>query len=236
MRCDVDDVVTRYQRGESLRGIARIYGVSDSIISGILSDRSIVKRSNAEANALITQNLTEAERRARRSKFTRKWENIVISECLPKPGSRNLVGAAQTRQITRSMQQPYERDVLAMFTGFLKLKEQVAVDRYNVDFACGSVAVEVHQAGVHPFWSEKTCSRVIDVAERGYHVVYLWTRADRYPLTGVGIEQVAAHVKRLHADPAVTRQYLVVSGSGELVSAGQLDTIQRVFIPATVDT
>ena len=141
--------------------------------------------------------------------------------------------AAITRQANLSMQRPDELPVIALLPEGWADDLQVAADFYNIDITHGRVAVEVHAGALHPFTSRPALRRTVDLAEFGWHTAYIWI-SKRRPLTAAGIAELVANAERLDGNPAAGRKYVVVGGSGELVSAGHLYPEQRAVIPTAV--
>jgi very-short-patch-repair endonuclease len=227
-------LVDNYLAGESAKALGRRLGLAERVVTRTLCQQGVALRANTEANRLRSERMTEAEHRARTAMWADGWNTpISVPSFVPK----NIVGlrrAALTRQITLSKQLPDELRVRALLPPAWGV-EQLPVDRYNLDFAHGTVAVEVHSAAYHPFWFKQHASRAVDLAERGWHLAYLWLTKG-HALSERGVAELVAHAERLDRDPAPERQYIVIRGCGEVISTGRLDPVERTIVPASPDS
>ena len=232
---DETAVVRRYMAGESAKTLATAYGCGDRAIYRVLRENGVTPRTITEAANLVLDQLTLAQRQARATKHVIVWEGRSYPS-IPATNPEWLRKNALTRQRTLSQQRPEELRVLAALPEGWVDGQQVAVDRYNIDFTHGPVAVEVHSSGLHAVRSEKAVSRAVELAHLGWHTIYFWPNSGYIRrFTDRGIGELVAHAERLNCDPAVARQYLVVRGGGEVVTAGHFDLDQRALIPAAVD-
>lgn len=230
---DEDAIAARYMAGESVKELLRAFRTSDGRVQRILRERNIPVRGMTEANRLMAARLTDADHHARSARHATAWEVPVRLDPFTPRYPDGLRQSAITRQTTLAMQQPDELKVRALLPPGWADCEQFAVDWYNLDFTHGSVAVEVHSSPAHPFRIAANMRRTVDLAEHGWHVAYVWLTR-RHPLTAVGVAEYVTHVERLDRDPSPRRQYVVVGGGGELVSAGHTDTEHRTLMPAPV--
>src|SRR5262245_396242 len=235
-RIEEGEVVRRYLSGESVKHLSRILGADGNVIRCVLRDCGVPRRGVAEANDLVCQRRTLAERQQRIRLPIPVWEgrSYPVAQVSNAEGLRKR---AQTQQRTRSHQTADELDVLERLPVGWVDHQQLAVDRYNIDFAHGSVAVEVHSVGLHPFRSEQVVSRAIDLANLGWHVVYFWPSvgSPARRITDIGVTELVSYAERLDSDPSPRRQYLVVRGGGEVITSGSFDLVQRSLIGRSVD-
>lgn len=231
---DEDAIAIRYAAGESARGLLREFRICDDRLYGILAERGIPARGNAEANKLLASRLTHGQRASRAAHWREAWGRpICVPPFTPQHPAR-VRAAAATRESRLSMQRPDEIPVISLLPEGWVDGLQVAADFYNIDITHGRVAVEVHAGALHPFRARPALRRMIDLADLGWHVVYTWICKQR-PLTPAGVTELVAHAERLDGDPSPQRQYVVVGGSGELVSAGRLEPEHRTVVPTPVD-
>jgi hypothetical protein len=214
--------------------LARAFGVHERVIRRALREEGVPTRTITQANNLTVDRLSLTERRERSSRHAVVWEGRSYPAArIADPDA--LQKRALTREKTRAHQRRDERLILSALPAGWVSGQQVAVDRYNIDFTHGSIAVEVHSSGLHPFRSEQTVCRAIDLADRGWHVVFFWPNGGQWRMTDRGIAELIAHVERLDGDPSPERQYLVVRGGGELVTAGRFDTKHRTLVSTPVN-
>lgn len=232
---DEPEVVRRYMEGESAKTLALAYGHSERIIYRVLSDHGVTARTITEANNLVLNRLTLAQRRERGTRHPPVWEGRSYPS-YPVTHPDRMRKRSRTRELTRQYQKPDELMVLGALPGGWITGQQSAVDRYNIDLTRRSVAMEVHSPALHPFRSEHNVSRAIDLAELGWHVVYFWPNGGCIRrITDRGIAELVAHAERLDRDPSPERQYLVIRGGGEVVAAGRFDLEKRSLVATPVD-
>lgn len=232
---DEDKIVSRYNAGDSAHILAGAFGVSERVIYRVLRENNVKTRTLKEANNLIHDQLTLEQRQTRATQHTVVWEGRSYPT-IPVARPDALHKKALTQQQTLAQQRPDERRILAALPTEWIDGQQIAVDCYNIDFTHGTVAMEVHSTRLHPFRSEKTVSRAIDLADRGWHVIYFWpNNGSTRNITERGIAELVTWAERLNCDPSPMRQYLVIRGGGELVTAGNFNLKERALIPTSID-
>jgi very-short-patch-repair endonuclease len=233
---DEDAAVERYLAGESLNTLSAAYGVHDRAVARAVTKRGGKLRTIGEANNLFHDQITLEQRRERATRHAVTWEGRAYPRlwtASPEGGRRRALAL----QSSRAHQKPDEVEILGMLPRGWVNGQQVAIDRYNIDFARGTVAVEIYSMGLHPFRSEQAVCRAIDLAERGWHVVYFWLSKSvgSRRVSAEGIAELVTRAEFLDRDPSERRQYLVIRGRGEIVTAGRFDTEQRTLVPAAID-
>jgi len=105
-----------------------------------------------------------------------------------------------------------------------------AVRNLNVDFAVGSIAVEIWSGNWHPKATDPERTRLL--LDLGWHVLFVWTnRFGKHPMTDGAVDQLIAFQELARRDEAAPRQYRVVRGDGEWITGGSADDEQVAFIP-----
>lgn len=234
MTLDGDDIEARYRAGESIKALALALGVSERPITRTLMERNVPLRTMAEANRLRADSMTPEQHRIKRDIWAGISHTRIERPKLEIAYPDRQRSAAMTRERTLSKQMPIEITVLAMLPEGWGCTPQRAVERYNLDFSHGSVAVEVHGDSCHPLRPKTSASRAIDLAEWGWHMLFFWLSPFR-PLSVAGITQLVAHAERMDRDPSPERQYVVIGGDGELIATGHLDPVERAIVPSAID-
>jgi hypothetical protein len=222
-------IIDRYVTGESMNELSRDLDVGVGIVKRVLLESGVSLRTPKEALQLVRKSATEREQRSERRQLD--WSKPILN--IPTTTAKRFPGAALTRERSESMQTADERTVLRLLPDSWPDGAQIAVDGYNIDITRGTVAVEVHAAAWYPFSNARVQQRAVDLADRGWHLVYFWI-SPTHRLDVRGVDEMVTHVEILNRDPAARRQYLVVRGAGEVVSRGRLDPHKRAIVPHSV--
>jgi hypothetical protein len=99
---------------------------------------------------------------------------------------------------------------------------QLAVGRYNLDLAHGSVAIEIHGTPQDPLVHPLARRRIEYLLKRHWHVCYIWV-SHTHTLTEVAAEHVVPLLKFAESHKTARRQYWVIRGSGEVVTSARFD-------------
>lgn len=215
---DVDDLVKRYSRGESEKALAKVFGVSRTIIRNRLVKAGVQPRGRSEAMFIRMAN-TSPEERARLATAAHdavrgkpKTPEFLLARAagVEKQGARHgnvspaeLILASDLRNAT------------------LPVVHQKAIGPYNVDIATGTVAVEVLGGGWHR--SKLHGKRLRYMLDAGWDVIYIWVDGRRSPLRPGAAQYVVAHCEFRDGNPALPRCYRVIRGGGEFVAEGSAD-------------
>ncbi|MFB7114499.1 helix-turn-helix domain-containing protein [Streptomyces sp. NPDC056291] len=238
-RAPVDDqeIVRRYNAGESELTLSRAFGVSRTVIRRRLTESGVALRTVGEANRLRMQRLTFEERAALASAANEARRNDGWGTVFDPSGEGELrsLSIARTREVTKSAAYAVEDRVIEALTARgLTVRTQVAVKTYNLDIAVGNVAVEVHSAAYHPGRHPRLVRRTVELGEAGWSVLYVWiTRA--HPYVDRCADELVTHLNALQGLPPDLREERVVRGSGQLAAILRVDLDQRTLVPAAVD-
>lgn len=219
-------ICARYLAGESENALAKAFGVNRWTIRRRLDRAGVERRGRGEANRRMMAARTPEENRrnteaSHRAATGRKATLEERCKCaLSRERNPSNVG----------MNEPLLSDMLA--ERGVTCVPQKAVGPYNCDLAAGTVAVEVfggnfHFGGRH--W-ERLPKRLRYLLDRGWSVIMVVVDAHRHPLTGAGAQQVVAFIERLSSNPAARREYRMIRGTGELMSAGSDEDDERTIV------
>jgi very-short-patch-repair endonuclease len=133
---------------------------------------------------------------------------------------RGKATRALIRQRSESQVGAFESDLIAMLISRgLPTEAQRPVEGYNIDIACGPVAVEVHVCASSPLASAKLRKRIEKLLELGWSVIYVWI--NKYStLRESAADEIVTFHKVAKSNPSAPRQYRVIRGSGETVLTG----------------
>lgn len=206
-------VAERFSRGESVEKIAVDYGVSRGLILARLRTAGLSPRDRSQAMRLRMGALDVQERRrlasaandARRGQRTPDSERFAKAlarerAAIPAMGELLVAAILHERGITFTAQQ--------------------AVGPYNIDLACGTIAVEVHRA----YWKPTTpraLKRAEYLADRGWRVLWIVLEGGIAVTTAIA-DHVIALAKETSGNPATIREYRVVRCDGQDLASGKL--------------
>lgn len=209
------EIVLAYEGGESEQAIARRYGVMRAVVRRHLKESGVHLRGQAEANALRMSKMSPAERAG----LTEAAHDAVRGK--PVSG-RSLQLAAQRRE-----QNPWHANRSASEVRFqqwlsdrgLVFTPQKAIGPYNVDFAVSSIAVEILGGGWHAAKHARHARRSPYILDAGWHLLMIWDYEGLSAMRPQAADYLIAFLNEAGSDPAASRQYRVISGSGELLAA-----------------
>lgn len=99
---------------------------------------------------------------------------------------------------------------------------QKAVDKYNLDFALGNVAVEVNGRSRKPTYHASITERTKYLLDLGWNIVFVWAGAN-YPVLPGAADYVASYHEQAGSDPSMRGQYRVIRRDGKLLASGCAD-------------
>lgn len=213
-----DIVIARYDAGESVFSISNALGIDRGSVRRRLLAGGVALRTGSEANVLRMQRMTAEERQALASSANEAVRNREHT-------MEHRIRKAQGKQLHRSQTVGTGENEFAQMIQDRTLRpigRQVPVSKYNVDIALGRVAVEVHYGPHHPLSVPFIPRRIKDLIDLGWAVVYVWLTKGNF-LTEAAADQAIVLCDLANGYPSPTRQYWVIRGSGEIVSAGSLD-------------
>lgn len=217
---DTDDVIRRYVAGESELSIARSYGANRESIQRRLRKAGVTRRSGSEANLLRMGRMTADERRANAAAANAAARNRVVSDAERARRAQTVYDSGTTRWVS-----PYEVQLTGMLQQRgVECKPQFPVGKYNIDIACGSVAVEVHRHSGQPHRRPILRERIEYLINNGWSVMYVWVSphptSTFCTITDDCADKVTAFVEESNRSPSARGQYRVVRGSGDDVPVG----------------
>ena len=205
---DVDDLVRRYEAGESEQALAAALGVGRPTIRRRLLAAGVQPRNRSEAMK-VRMDATSADERKR----------LAAAANVARRGSKasadELARKAHTAERTLQKIRNGEIGLAALLsTRGMRPDLQKACGPYNIDIALAPIAVEVHVSTSHPMRSARQRERVVYLADRGWRTLYVWLRPGA-EASDRAADEVVAHVEAAQADPTAVREYRVIRGTGE---------------------
>lgn len=216
--------------------IAQRFGISQSTVSqGLISRGHRTDRGRAERGKW--QRMSEAERAAQ----VAAAHAASTGRILP---ATELARRAATKEVRQSHATAEERLIAAAISARgPACVLQKAVGPYNLDMAIGTtVAVELFGGGWHAYGRHgaRLKQRLMDVADAGFNQLIIWTRS-RHPMPGkralvvsAVADDAVAYADQARGNPSLRRQYRVIWGDGEFISAGCVDDNNLTLVPSRV--
>jgi very-short-patch-repair endonuclease len=210
---NVDNLVSRYIIGESIKKLAAEWRVDRNVIKKCLLENGVTVRNQSQSETIKWKRMSAetrsaqvlaAHKAARGSVRTvdqkiahaisreRSWGNISLVECVVANHLTNL--------------------------GYSVI-QQKAIYIYNVDIAIKSarVVVEIFGGNFHASGSHAAIfqQRTKDILDRGWSVIIVWIDGRRYPLDASGNNRIAAFVEEASRNPTGASKYRMIFGNGQ---------------------
>lgn len=201
------DLIERYLAGESEYALAQEAGVGRYAFRSYLTRNNIDARSVSEANILRMQALTPNQRRANTEAAhrARRGQKDSLATLEKRAASHAQSGIRIGRWEKELADELVSRGVPVI--------PQLAVSKYNIDLACGDVAVEVHSAPGVPHKRERLRERIEYLADHQWHSVYVMAY---FGLTFPDVtDNMVSLLDVLQGNPPTPGEYWVVRRSGE---------------------
>lgn len=222
-----DEISRAYRSGVSQKALAERFGVSRRPIERVLIASGVDVRGPREANRLMmTARSPEENRRnceaAHRAAKGRK--HSVEERCKMAIGRERAQAGIGPHELTM-------KDLLE--SRGVTFAQQKAIGPYNCDFAVGSVAVEVFGGYFHWFGRHlaRLPKRLHYFADRGLDT-WIVNVGRRAPITSAALDDLVAFLEASSGNPSPGRQYRVIWGTGQFVSAASLHDDQIATIEA----
>lgn len=209
------EIAGAYLEGESEASLARRHGVARLVIRRHLDEAGIQIRSVKEASILhMSQTTTE-----QRAEMTRAAHEAARGRTA---SAEELELRAQHRERTLSHASEREFQFGHQFTSLgASFTPQKAVGPYNVDFAIGSVAVEVLGGAWHAYKPEHA-ERTPYILNAGWNLLFIWD-LKKAPLCVEAADYAIAYAKQASRNPSLVGEYRVIRGDAQLMASGGVD-------------
>ena len=219
---NLDDLVSRYQAGESELKLAGEFQVSRSVIRRRLVKAGITPRNGSQANIASMSLMTFKQRQARTaaSHIVSKvrFQPLAEREMRAKTRERKGLGISKIEIILTEML----RD-----KGIPNITLQKAVGKYNIDIAIEEprIAVEVYGGGFHSATRHirREGERVPYLLNGGWNMVIIWVEAKRHPLTIDTANYIVTFAQSLSGNESQRGEYRMIWGDGDTITTAHLE-------------
>lgn len=213
---NLEDLVSRYIAGESVKALAESFGVSRQWITETLIRLEVPVRGRSEAMYTRMANATPEER----ARLSAAAHDAVRGVKRTEASLEAFAAARERKGIGKRSPAEVELGKMLRAQG-LDITHEKAVGKYNVDIATSSVAVEVLGGGWHGV--KPHGERLRHLLNRGWDVIYIWVNPIDFPLGPEAAQYVIAHAKFRERNPSMARCYRVIRGTGQFIAGGSAD-------------
>lgn len=212
-----DDLLEMYNSGMWKNEIAAKTGISEGAVGKYLAKLGVPIAENRSAAMSKRLERMTAEQRL---ELTAAAHEAVRGM---KRSEENLIKGALGRERAARLGSEAERQLYGLLVDRgAKPVIQKAVWKYNVDFAIGSVAVEVTGRGKKPFSHAYLRERTKYLTNCGLVLVYLWA-SSVIPVQSGAADYIVSLSERASCDPSLSSQYRVIRCDGQLLFTGSPD-------------
>ena len=215
---DADDLIGKYQSGQSAKKLGEAFGISRKTVRRILVENGVHIRGLDESQSTwwrsidpstkskIIDTLNKGRELNAGSPRSEEWHRLAA---LGREASPN-------NWITKEE---------IIFRDCIAATAQKAIGKYSVDLAWEPIAVEIHRADciAGPRERGRFFQRMEHILDGGWSLaIVVWT--PEIPLSVVAAENVISWSEPIRSNPPDRGQYRVIWGDGKLLSAGDHDT------------
>lgn len=212
---DEDEIVILYNSGMTKRSIGKRFGCSELVIAKRLSEHGIPKSSTRSDAMRIRLARVGADGR---SALSTAAHNAVRGM---KRTDADLCKRALGKERAFKLASPAEESLYKLFCDKnIPAVPQKAVSKYNIDFAIGTVAVEI--SGRARKDKENFRERVKYLLDAGWTLIVIWAGIRR-PITESAANYIISIVEQSSTDPSLCGQYRVIRGDGKFLVSGGID-------------
>jgi len=228
---DLDLIVSLFDDGVGVHGIANRFGISPRPIERIILESGRKLRNRSEQQFARMSRASAAERKALASAANIAKRGLPNSDetlCRMAAARCRKVGPLESK-----VQQCLEKSGI-------DCEKQFPVGKYNCDLLCTlgarRVAVEVWGGGWH-FYGEhrrRFTKRTEYILSSGYDMVFLVIH-NNFRWNDIARKNLVANMYEIGRLPSSTCQYRMVWGDSENLTIGGLDDIEKALIAPTVN-
>lgn len=211
---DPDEILSLYVAGMTKVSIAKYYGCAESLIGKRLADLGFpTAPTRSEAMKIRLARMTAQERLA----LTKPAHDAVrgmkrtYADLRKRALGNERAGKVRGRAETTLYKMLIEKRVNAT--------PQKAIGKYNVDFAIGTVAVEIFGRAKKDEALAILPKRIKYILNSGWTLVVVWAN-DRCPISNTAADYIISLSEHAGRDPSLRGQYRVIRGNGDFFAEG----------------
>lgn len=212
-----DEIVNLYLSGVSVNALSKKYPIGRRGIDSLLRKEGVKMRSQSESELIKWQNMTEEQKKRQVEKAHKAvkrlpdshWDRVMRLNAKCKENTLSKVGHLETEFIQQFKKLGFEP------------VSQKAVDRYNIDIAINTTAVEIHINGANPHNAVSYKRRIINLLKLGWNVIYVKITSDVF--IEITANKIGRMIHLIESNPSSVCQYGMIRGTSEIVTSGCLD-------------
>jgi hypothetical protein len=225
---DSSAIIEGFKSGKSVLALAGEFKVSRQVISKRLKDAGIVLRTGSEANIIRMANTSAEQRRELVKKANEAMRNmpddlIASAHCkmaITRQRSLSQVGDKEIDLFNALQNRGYDPVLQFPFMA------------YNIDIACGKVAVEIHNSTANPHTIPKLRKRIENLLKHGWSIIYVKIPRKK-TIDPAALEEVISFHQSSSRNESAVCQYRVIDSAGKLCAAGHFNGNNFSLIPAS---
>lgn len=210
----------------SIKQLARKYGVCRDVIYRRLKEAGITPRNRSES-MYLRMSQTPLEERIKLAAHA----NDTVRNMPAEFHKGNAIKQAISKQRNLSK-------IGILEETFIKALDEVGMNPvwqqacgpYNIDIACGNIAIEIHNSPRHPHTYPFYVKRIEYLLKRGWTVVYI-KFGQGVTIDETTLNKIVTVCKAASFYPAECAEYWMVRGTGEFLAAGCLNGDNLTMIP-----
>jgi transposase-like protein len=220
----VSKIIADYESGVSMKQLAKRYGICRDVIYRRFAESGITPRNRSESMYLRMKQSTPEER----SKLAANAHEVIRNKP-PEFHQANAIKQAISKQRTRSKVGIFE-DIVIDALKELNPIWQLAIGPYNIDIACGNIAIEIHNNWRNPHAYPFYTKRIKYLLECGWNVVYI-KLGESVLIDKPTLNKIVSVCKSASLNPSGRCEYWMIRGTGEFIASGCMDGNDFTTIP-----
>ena len=204
----IEELKILYGQGFSILELSKRYNIARESVKKRLVENGVVIRDGSQANFIRMGKMTINEK-----KQLTKTANDTVRGVLQTSDYRTKFAKMSQLSLKVATGKGEQEFLEFLKSRNIPFVQQFAVERYNVDFIIGNVAVEI-STSTRFERTEKFLKRTETIFKAGFSIIYIhFTGLEAFIQS---FEYIIAHVNILNSNPTLIREHWVIRGSGEL--------------------
>lgn len=226
-KIDPNLIIPFFNEGESVKQIAIRLNIARSVVNRILRENGINHRNGSES-MYVRMAQTDIEERKRLTKKANQVVRELPAEFFVKSHTKGSISKQKSgikigkweKECTDSLREVGLNPI-----------PQCHFRTYNIDIACGNIAIEIHRSTSmphnHPFYSK----RIINLLKGGWNVIYVKFTGDN--IQNITFDKIVELCKFTGFNPSDSCQYGMINGAGKLLATRSIDGDNLADVPVS---
>jgi len=210
---DIPNIINSYVNGVSENALAKSLNISRNVITRILRENGVNRRTRSEAETIKWSQMSPDKR-------SRQTRACHIAARGRKRTEEEMIKSAFTKEKTLSKVGKNELFIVDLLKQQgLNAIPQKAVGRYNIDIAIEPVAMELWLSPGNPLLPANNSGKTKYLTNLNWSVIWLWVgRGDI--LTERTIKDIALLINQIKGNKTLIGKYWVIRGGGNHIVSG----------------